>query len=392
MPNWPLLVLVVAGVNGRCISECRHFFTDWMRVNARWAHVGEGNGLKAVTHDMNGILRTRKNCVFIDVGAASYGQEGSNDYSDSLIFLHSKQSNHTLFFWRTTIQDSLLFIRKKNMQRVSVYGSPTLPVDAYPIGSIVTMKIDNEKSEKGTGLESASCGGVIVAIRKDVDKDVSYEVCHLKDGRIVCCHAHMFCVDKVCYMLNNSKIAHDAKAIRGVTMATLGSVHVISMFTVLRAMKDDDAALLRYLNDMNDHSIISSFNGGSDAAVLPDCMLCYDMRTNAHGDETFYFYLLVYSNKTPYLEEAATMLGVSERVIFSKHNTDPVVPVYGGLKEVVFLIHDLIPGITAYVNSCALSKRRVSTTAALDPTPKKRKRVDDEPSILDVFMGRGAGR
>ena len=86
------------------------------------------------------------------------------------------------------------------------------------------------------------------------------------------------------------------------------------------------------------------------------------------------------------------MLGVSERVIFSKHNTDPVVPVYGGLKEVVFLIHDLIPGITAYVNSCALSKRRVSTTAALDPTPKKRKRVDDEPSILDVFMGRGAGR
>ena len=28
MPNWPLLVLVVAGVNGRCISECRHFFTD----------------------------------------------------------------------------------------------------------------------------------------------------------------------------------------------------------------------------------------------------------------------------------------------------------------------------------------------------------------------------
>ena len=57
------------------------------------------------------------------------------------------------------------------------------------------------------------------------------------------------------------------------------------------------------------------------------------------------------------------MLGVSERVIFLKHNSDPVVPIEGGMREVVSLIRDLIPGITEYVNSCARlsgQKRRVT--------------------------------
>ena len=77
----------------------------------------------------------------------------------------------------------------------------------------------------------------------------------------------------------------------------------------------------------------------------------------------FSFYILVYASKNPFLVEAAVMLGVSEQVIFLKHNSDPVVLVEGGIKEVVSLIPDLIPAITAYVKSCLRlsgQKRRVS--------------------------------
>ena len=102
-----------------------------------------------------------------------------------------------------------------------------------------------------------------------------------------------------------------------------------AMFAVLRAMRDDDAALIRYLHENKQCVVISSFHGECEGGALSDCMMCYDMRTDADGHEAFSFYLLVYADKTSYLEEAAAMLGVSERVVFLKHNSDPVIPVEG---------------------------------------------------------------
>lgn len=70
-----------------CVSDCKHFFSDWTKKHAVGAHVSEGNGLKHVTMKMQSILKHNEYCLFIDVGAASYGNENSQDYSDSLIFL-----------------------------------------------------------------------------------------------------------------------------------------------------------------------------------------------------------------------------------------------------------------------------------------------------------------
>jgi hypothetical protein len=108
---------------------------------------------------------------------------------------------------------------------MSVYGSQMLPMTAYPIGTTVTMTMDDEK---GTRLEKHISDGescVIVGL-KDVPgvnvKDVSYDVCRWRDGRIVSCPGHSFQVDEVCYLLHNTKIAHDAMAIRCVTMSVPG--------------------------------------------------------------------------------------------------------------------------------------------------------------------------
>lgn len=79
--------LVTVAVHTVCVSECKNFFSDWTKKNAIGAHVSEGNGLKYITTKMQSILQQEKQCVFIDVGAASYGKENSQDYSDSLIFL-----------------------------------------------------------------------------------------------------------------------------------------------------------------------------------------------------------------------------------------------------------------------------------------------------------------
>ena len=70
-----------------CVSECKHKFSDWTRKHAIGAHVSEGKGLKHITMAMQPLLTQHEQCSFVDVGAASYGDSNSEDYSDSLIFL-----------------------------------------------------------------------------------------------------------------------------------------------------------------------------------------------------------------------------------------------------------------------------------------------------------------
>ena len=82
-----LQVCFVTVATQNCVSNCKHFFSDWIRKHATGAHVSDGNGLKHITMKMQSILEHNKQCLFIDVGAASYGNENSQDYSDSLIFL-----------------------------------------------------------------------------------------------------------------------------------------------------------------------------------------------------------------------------------------------------------------------------------------------------------------
>ena len=103
------------------------------------------------------------------------------------------------------------------MKQPVVYGSSSHPVATYSLGTTGTIVKSDLCGTTQLELDDDGKKWVIVGAMDCADgnadgnlPDGSYKLCCMNTGQIVSCPAHRFCVDHVCYVLSNSKIAKDA--------------------------------------------------------------------------------------------------------------------------------------------------------------------------------------